>query len=67
MVNIKLTTSNGVSYPNDLQGLNYQQAVEQLNLLEQPTGIDDFEADRQGEDILCLNYSNGDFKLYEIV
>ena len=66
MAHIKLTTQNGVNYPSDLKNLTYNEAVEQLNLLEQKTGHEDFESDRQMEDVLCLNYANGDFELYEI-
>jgi len=66
MARIKLTTQNGTSYPSDLQKLSYNEAVEQLDLLEQKTGHEVFEADRQMEDDLCLNYANGDFDLYEI-
>lgn len=66
MAHIKLTTQNGVNYPSDLKNLTYNEAVEQLNLLEQKTGHEDFESDRQMEDVLCLNYANGDFEIYEI-
>lgn len=66
MAHIKLTTQNGVNYPSDLKNLTYNEAVEQLNLLDQKTGHEDFESDRQMEDVLCLNYANGDFELYEI-
>lgn len=66
MANIKLTTQDGVSYPADLQNLTYDEAVTQLDLLSQKTGHEDWELDRQGEDVICLNYTNGDFSLYEI-
>jgi len=66
MVNIKLTTQKGTNYPTDLQSLSYESAVEQLNLLEQKTGFEDWERDRQAEDVLCLSHTNGDFSLYEI-
>lgn len=41
MVKIKLTTKAGESYPNDLQHLEYDEAVEQLNLLSQKTGFEE--------------------------
>lgn len=66
MAKIKLTTQDGTSYPSDLQNLTYEEAVKQLNLLEQKSPSDDYETDRQGEDALCLNYVNGDYSLYEI-
>lgn len=66
MSKIKLTTNKGTMYPVDLQDLTYSEAIEELNLLEQRTPQDTFEPDRQGEDVLCLNYPNGDFELYEI-
>lgn len=66
MANIKLTTQDGVSYPADLQNLTYDEAVTQLDLLSQKTGHEDWELDRQGEDVICLNHTNGDFSLYEI-
>lgn len=67
MSKIKLTTQSGTSYPNDLQNLTYEDAVNQLDLLAEKSGRDDWDtADRQGEDVLCLNYSNGDYSLYEI-
>lgn len=66
MANIKLTTQDGVSYPLDLQNLTYDEAVTQLDLLSQKTGHEDWELDRQGEDAICLNHTNGDFSLYEI-
>lgn len=66
MAKIKLTTNAGTTYPADLQNLTYDEAVNQLNLLEQKTGREDWEADRQGEDALCLNHVGGDYSLYEI-
>ena len=66
MSKIKLTTNKGTMYPVDLQDLTYSEAIEELNLLEQRTPQDTYEPDRQGEDVLCLNYPNGDFELYEI-
>jgi hypothetical protein len=66
MAKIKLTTKNGTSYPSDLHNLTYRESVEELNLLEQKTGFEDFETDRQGEDVLCLNHTDGNFSLYEI-
>ena len=66
MATIKLTTKSGISYPSDLQNLTYSESVEQLDLLEQKTGFEDFEADRQGENVLCLNHTDGNFSLYEI-
>lgn len=66
MAHIKLTTQDGVNYPPDLKDLTYNECVEQLNLLEQKTGHEDFEVDRQMEDVLCLNYVCGNFELYEI-
>lgn len=66
-VRIKLTTWDGVIYPTDLQNLTYEEAVIQLDLLSQKTGFEDCEPDRQGEDIVCLNHTTGDFSLYEIV
>ena len=66
MARIKLTTKDGESYPSDLQDLTYEEAVAQLDLLSQKTGFEDWELDRQGEDVICLNHTNGDFSLYEI-
>ncbi len=66
MAKIKLTTNAGSTYPADLQNISYDEAVKQLDLLEQKTLHSDYETDRQGEDALCLNYVNGDFSLYEI-
>lgn len=67
MAKIKLTTQDGTSYPSDLQNLTYDEAVTQLDLLAQRGSRDDWDtADRQGEDVLCLNYVNGDYSLYEI-
>ena len=66
MSRIKLTTNKGTMYPVDLNHLTYSEAVEELNLLEQRTPHDTYEPDRQGENVLCLNYPNGDFELYEI-
>lgn len=66
MANIKLTTQDEVSYPSDLQNLTYDEAVTQLDLLSQKTGHEDWELDRQGEDCICLNHTNGNFSLYEI-
>lgn len=63
---IKKTDSEGVSFPSDLKNLSYEEAVEQLNLLEQQTGFSDFTPDRQGEDVLCRNYTDGSFELFEI-
>jgi len=54
------------SYPSDWQNLTYRESVEELNLLEQKTGFKDFESDRQAEDVLCLNHTDGSFSLYEI-
>lgn len=67
MTNIKLTTQDGVSYPLDLQNLTYAEAIEQIELLSQKTGFEDWEIDRQGEDCICLNHTSGDFSLYEII
>lgn len=67
IVQIKLITKDGVIYPTDLQNLTYEEAVIQLNLLSQKTGFEDCEPDWQGEDVVCLNDTNGDFSLYEIV
>jgi hypothetical protein len=66
MANIKLTTPDGISYPSDLQNLTYDEAVTQLNLLSQKTGHEEWELDRQCEDAICLNHTNGDYSLYEI-
>lgn len=66
MSRIKLTTNKGTMYPVDLNHLTYSEAVEELNLLEQRTPHDTYEPGRQGKDVLCLNYPNGDFELYEI-
>ena len=66
MAKIKLTTKAGTTYPSDLQNLTYEHAVEQIELLSQKTGFEDWDADRQSEDVLCLNHTNGDFSLYEI-
>lgn len=66
MANIKLTTIEGIDYPKDLQNLSYDNAILQLDLLSQNSGSEGFESDRQGEDVLCLNYTDGSFYLYEI-
>ncbi len=66
MARIKLTTKDGKNYPSDLQDLTYEEAVTQLDLLSQKTGFEDWELDKQGEDVICLNHTNGDFSLYEI-
>lgn len=66
-VKIKHTDAAGrVNYPGDLNGLIYEDAVTQLDLLEQGTSHSTHEADRQGEDVLVLNYPGGEFEIYEI-
>lgn len=60
---VKLTTDDGVSFPEDLQNLTYSKAVNQLNLLAQ---CDAEEIDRQAEDVLCLTNADGTYELYEI-
>jgi hypothetical protein len=60
---IKTTTNSGIiNYPEDLQGLEYIDAIHQLNLLEQGNE----EYDRQSEDVLCVTDAHGDWILYEI-
>ena len=64
---IKYTDIQGrVTFPDDLANLSYEDAVTQLDLLEQGTSHSTHEADRQGEDVLVLNYPGGEFEIYEI-
>lgn len=64
MTKIKVTSSLGaISYPSDLNGLTYEQAVEQLNLLEQNPAV---EPERQLEDALVITYADGSWSIFEI-
>ena len=66
MNTIKYTDRNGlVSYPSDLQGLSYNDCLTQLNLFEQDE-FEMYESDRQTEDYLVLNHTDGTFESYEI-
>lgn len=63
---IKKTNTTGTTYPADLINLSYEDSIAQLNLLEEVTLHADFKSDRQGEDVLCRNYTDGSFELFEI-
>jgi hypothetical protein len=67
MYKLKLTTKEGVSYPNDLQNLSKSEAKEQLNLLSEKTLNDTFEVDVQGWDVICLRYPDDSYEIYEII
>lgn len=63
---IQLNKSGIFSFPSDLQGLSYSDAVNQLDLLEQNAEL---IVDRQAEDTLCLTDGTdeeADFYLYTI-
>lgn len=67
MYKLRLTTDEGISFPADLQNLSKSEAKKQLDLLSEKTLKCDFSVDMQGWDVVCLNYPNGEFELYEIV